>query len=91
VVAWPWPGANGSTLGLAASEARVGADYRSLQRRTGSDPARYERNVELTWRVSIGDHVVLQPDVQYIVNPGAERRIPNAWVVGVRVELAVSR
>jgi porin len=91
VVGWPWPGAGGSTLGLAVSEARVGADYRSLQRRTGRDPARYERNVELTWRVPIGNHVVLQPDVQYIVNPSAERRIPNAWMVGLRVELAVSR
>jgi porin len=91
VVAWPWPGPRRSTLGLAASEARVGADYRSLQHRTGRDLARYERNVELTWRVPIGNHAVLQPDVQYVVNPSAERRIPNAWVVGVRVELSVSR
>ena len=57
----------------------------------GTDLARYERNVELTWRVPLGAHVVLQPDVQYVVNPGAERRIPNAWVVGVRLELSVSR
>jgi porin len=91
VVAWPWPGAHGSTLGLAASEARVGTDYRSLHRRAGHDLERYERNVELTWRVPIGEHVVLQPDVQYVVNPGAERRIPDAWVVGVRVELSATR
>lgn len=90
VVAWPWPGAQGSTLGLAASEARVGADYRALQRRAG-DLARYERNVEVTWRLPIGEHVVLQPDVQYVVNPGAERSIPDAWVVGMRVEFSVSR
>ena len=91
VVEWPWPGVNGSQFGLAASEARVGADYRSLQHQVGNDLARYERNVELTWRVPIGEHVVLQPDVQYIVNPGAERGIPDAWVVGVRMELAVAR
>jgi porin len=87
----PWPGTHGSQLGLAASEARVGADYRSLQSQAGTDLAHCERNMELTWRVPLGEHVVLQPDVQYVVNPGAERRIPNAWVVGVRLELSVSR
>ena len=87
----PWPGADGSQLGLAASEATVGADYRSLQSRAGDDVARYERNVELTWRVPLGAHLVLQPDVQYVVNPGASRRIRDAWVVGVRIELSVSR
>jgi porin len=87
----PWPGTHGSQLGLAASEARVGGDYRSLQNQLGGDLAGYERNMELTWRVPLGEHVVLQPDVQYVVNPGAERRIPNAWIVGLRLELAVSR
>jgi porin len=91
VVAWPWPGAHGSMLGLATSEARVGADYRSRRRRAGHDLERYERNVELAWRVPVGEHVVLQPDVQYVVNPGAERRIPDAWVVGLRVELSATR
>ena len=91
VAEMPWPAARGSQLGLAASEARVGAGYRSLQNQAGNDLARYERNVELTWRVPLGAHVVLQPDLQYVVNPGAERRIPNAWVIGVRLELAVTR
>lgn len=86
-----WPGAHGSSLGLAASEARVGADYRSLQRRSGHEIERYERNVELTWRVPVGEHVVLQPDVQYVMNPGAERTVPDAWVVGIRVELSAAR
>lgn len=91
VVGWPWPGAQGSELGLAASEARVGADYRAAQRRAGQPAERYERNVELTWRLPLGEHVVLQPDLQYIVNPGAERRLPDAWVVGLRLELSVAR
>lgn len=91
VVDWPWPGLHGSRLGLAASEARIGADHRTVQRRRGNDVERYERNVELTWRLPVGEYVVLQPDLQYIVNPGAARRIPDAWVVGLRLELAVSR
>jgi len=38
---------------------------------------RLERDLELTWRVPPGGHAVLQPDVPYVVNPGAERRIPR--------------
>ena len=87
----PWPGVRGSRFGLAASEARVGTDYRARQKQVGTDLARYERNVELTWRVPAGGHLVLQPDVQYVMNPGAERRIPDAWVIGVRVELSLAR
>lgn len=91
VVTGPWPGARGSQLGLAASDARVGGDYRAARRRAGEPAERYERNVELTWRVPLGEHAVLQPDLQYVVNPGAERRIPGAWVVGLRVELSLAR
>jgi porin len=78
-------------MGLAASEARVGADYRAVRHRAGLPAERYERNVELTWRVPLGAHLVLQPDLQYIVNPGADRRIQDAWVVGLRMELSVTR
>ena len=91
VIDWPWPGPHGSQLGLAASEARVGADHRGTQRRAAAPVARYERNVELTWRVPLGAHAVLQPDLQYVVNPGAERRVPDAWVLGLRMELSLLR
>ncbi|MCM2313172.1 MAG: carbohydrate porin [Steroidobacteraceae bacterium] len=91
VVAGPWPGRRGSQLGLAASEARVGDDYRAARRRDGAPAERYERNVELAWRVPVSEHAVLQPDLQYVVNPGAERRIPDAWVVGLRLEVSLAR
>lgn len=87
----PWPNGGGSQLGLAASEARVGADFRAVRRRSGAPVERYERNVELTWRIPVGAHLVLQPDLQYVDNPGAERRIPDAWVAGLRFELAFAR
>ena len=91
VVNWPWPAGPGSQLGLAVAEARVGADYRARQQSLGNPADRYERNVELTWRVPLGEHVVLQPDLQHVVNPGADQRVPDAWVIGLRIELAVSR
>lgn len=91
VVTGSWPRPRGCQLGLAASEARVGADARATRRRDGEPAERYERNVELTWRVPLGAHAVLQPDLQYVVNPGADRHIPDAWIVGLRLELSLAR
>ncbi len=48
----------------------------------------YEAAVELTWRATVTDWLVLQPDVQYVVNPGAQRSLRNAVVMGLRFEVA---
>jgi len=54
-------------------------------------PAHYETVLELTYQAHIpvleqktGVTVQLQPDVQYIINPGAVNATRDAWVGGVR-------
>lgn len=47
----------------------------------------YETAIELTWRATVTDWLTLQPDVQYIVNPGSQRSLRNAVVVGLRFEV----
>lgn len=81
----------GGWLGLAASEARLGPSGAGDQppgerRRSGR-----ERNLELTWRVPLSEHVVLQPDLQYIMNPGALGGLDDAIVAGLRLELTIGR
>ena len=79
----------GGWLGLAASEARRGPS------RAGAEPpgrrprSGRERNFELTWRLPLSDHVVLQPDLQYVVNPGALGSLGDALVAGLRLEVAI--
>lgn len=87
----PWPADAGSEVGLAVADARVSDDYRTLRRSEGDPAAPFERNVELTWRIPLGDHVVLQPDLQFVVNPGGERGVDDAWVIGLRIELYAAR
>lgn len=48
----------------------------------------YETALELTWRAAVTDWLTLQPDVQYIVNPGSQRSLRNAVVVGLRFDIA---
>jgi len=86
-----WPGKYGSYLGLAASEARVGSDYRRQRAAAGLATDGCERNVELTWRLPLGEHAAIQPDLQYVQNPSADPQVPDAWVVGMRIELFWSR
>jgi len=86
-----WPRGQGSYLGLAAAQIRVGSAYRAQRAAAGLATEAHERNLELTWRVPLGKHVALQPDVQYVHNPGADPGIADAWVVGLRVELSAVR
>ena len=44
----------------------------------------YETDVELTWRAPVNDWLTLQPDVQYVRNPGGDPGLDDAWVVGLR-------
>lgn len=48
----------------------------------------YETALEFTWRATVSDWLILQPDVQYIVNPGSQRSLRNAVVVGLRFDIA---
>lgn len=48
-----------------------------------------ETSVEMTYRAKISEHMVIQPDVQWILNPGANSDIKNALVLGVRCQIAL--
>lgn len=83
----PWPGRD-DRLGLAVAAARTGGPWRAARAGEGLGTERHEYNVELTWRVPVGDYLVLQPDLQWIVNPGAEPGLRDSLAVGLRFELA---
>ena len=71
-------------FGFALAHARLG----SRSRDGLLDPANdAETMVELTYAHAIGDRLIVQPDVMYVINPGFERRLQNALAAGVRVQL----
>ena len=69
-------------IGISVAMARCGADFR-----TAVGAASHETAFELTYRAHIHDRIQIQPDVQYIINPGFDRTLRNALVIGVRMEL----
>jgi porin len=54
-----------------------------------TDPAvgvqRWEMTLEWTYGCTVRPGLLVQPDMQYLVNPGGNRAIPNALAIGVNV------
>ncbi len=74
--------------GVAAAFARFSGPWRQLQGVQGVATDRHELTLEATYRAPLGTHVTVQPDVQYVVNPGGRSRVPDALVIGLRAKLA---
>ncbi len=75
-------------LGLAMARAVNGDYYRMVQSLQGAATNAAETNLELAWRVPLRKWLAIQPDVQYVFNPGTDPTLKDALVVGIRVELS---
>lgn len=75
------------TLGFAVATAFNGDDFKALNNGNVDDQ---EIAIELTYSAQITDNLRVQPDIQYIINPGTDPSLDNAWLVGMRLELAFS-
>jgi porin len=79
-------GAEGSRVGLAIASAKLGEQAR---RGPPVQPADHETSIEFTYEHRISRQLLVQPDVQYIVNPGWDRALNHALVAGIRVILTI--
>jgi porin len=50
-----------------------------------ADPRDREINIELTYHAQITDEISLQPDLQWIINPGLDGSIEDSFVIGLRL------
>lgn len=74
-----------SVLAIGANQGVVSSGFRENQRDVGVDPARAESAIELTYSDRIHPYVTLQPDLQLIHNPGADRNRDDVVVATLRV------
>lgn len=72
-------------LGVAVAWAEASGDYQDAF--AGSEDR--EIAIELTYRLPFGESFVLQPDIQYIINPGLDPTLDDALAVGLRIELTL--
>ncbi len=70
--------------GVALAYTRLGA----AAVRAAGGSGDHEMVAELTHLFVVGEHLAIQPDMQYIVDPGGSGRIPDAFVAGLRLTLS---
>ncbi len=80
-------GRNEDQLGLAFSRIRFGSRYRLAAALTGETVSEGETNIELTYRTAVAPWLTVQPDLQYVIDPGGVRGRRDALVAGIRTEI----
>lgn len=82
------PGRDADELGLAMASAHDGGPWVRRELADGIAAAETETTYELSYLTQIGGWLAVQPDVQFVVRPGATHELHNAVVLGARFELS---
>lgn len=77
------PGRDNDILGIGFIYTRVSDD--AVDETGARYPTHYEAVAEVSYQAPINDHLVLQPDFQFVVNPGAVHHSRDAVVAGLRL------
>jgi len=80
----PIHGRDEDQVGLAVASARTSGLYR-----LSSPSTKAETVFELTYRAPIAKWLTVQPNVQYVINPGTDPDLRNALALGLRLEFCL--
>jgi porin len=84
------PGRDQDVAGLAVASARNGKHFLRFTRDSGMSPAEHaETVIEGTYQAVVRPWLLVQPDVQYVINPGTDPTLGNALVAGVRLVVSL--
>lgn len=73
-------------IGLVYSSVETTDKFRQAQLIAAAPVESREEIIELTYRLDINRWLAVQPDIQYVINPGTDPTLNNAVVVGARFE-----
>ncbi len=83
------PGRNNDITGLAVAHARNSDSFMNFSRDSeGINVKRAETAIELTYRTNLYPWLTIQPDIQYVINPGMNPGIDDALIAGARLEIS---
>ncbi|OGA15233.1 MAG: hypothetical protein A3G25_16635 [Betaproteobacteria bacterium RIFCSPLOWO2_12_FULL_63_13] len=83
------PGRPEDACGLAHTRGNIGDKFRIRQAAAGIDATAAESATEVTCRIQANNWLAVQPVLQWYRNPGADRAVPDAKVIGVRLVLSL--
>jgi len=70
------------SIGLAVAHVGISTDVIDMGNRAES-----ETIIEWTYNAQIYEYFRMQPNIQYVINPGADINLNNALVTGIRFEI----
>lgn len=76
-----------SVFSIGVNQGVISDGYRRNELDAGVPLARSEFQVEVTYADKIAPNVTLQPDVQWVRNPGGDRSVDDALILGLRVSV----
>lgn len=83
----PFANRTEDTAGIALAMARASDAW---QKTSADNIADHETSIEATYSLAINCCLTLQPNIQYVINPGLDKSLSNAWVVGLRFQISFS-
>jgi porin len=82
------PGRDEDSIGLGYAHIHISDDFAALAAAPGVPNFDHEGIIELTYSAQITPWLAVQPDVQYIIHPGASNAQSDEWAVGLRASIA---
>ena len=81
------PGRDGDTAGIALSFATTTPGWDEAVSANGGIPAGSQTVLEATYQIEIAPWFLLQPDLQFIIQPAGQSNLPNSLAPGLRATL----
>ena len=81
------PGRNSDQTGFGIATSWSGSHFEDGRRNVGQPVTGTTIAMEWTHSLYLTPSVIFQPDFQYIINPGSDQTIGNAFVAGFRLEI----
>ena len=83
------PSRGEDSLGMGFTYVKNGDEFRTSQDVAGTPVRESETTLEVTYRIEAVPGIAIQPDFQYVFNPGTDPALENAKVVAVRFEVSL--
>ena len=84
------PSRDKDEIGIGIAAALNGSHFERAQRTVGIAVDDAEIALEMAYSIHISPEMIIQPDIQYIINPDTNPAIRDAFVVGARLEVNLS-
>lgn len=81
------PGRGRDQAGVSFAMADLGNRFRRSEAEARRSPARHELIIEAAYQAVLTPWLSVQPDVQYVIDPGGSRIVSDAVVLGLRMKV----